>query len=214
MTKSIEMVWKEGFVNEAHLTLPKINDLYNRKSQNIVDKLQNMFSINIKAIIVGSLLMLALMSVIGAPFLGLYMCLLLAPLVVIAKKELLKSANLSKGQNSYDYLKNFSLWIKSSTETYSRYCKFFYPMVFIGISIQALASETGQVLTTRITESLPTSIIILGQPYYLLVLTATLTLVVARYAEALYRWDLNTVYGGQFKKLDEVIADMEELQGN
>ena len=87
-------------------------------------------------------------------------------------------------------------------------------MVFIGISIQALASETGQVLTTRITESLPTSIIILGQPYYLLVLTATLTLVVARYAEALYRWDLNTVYGGQFKKLDEVIADMEELQGN
>jgi hypothetical protein len=31
MTKSIEAMWKEGFVNEACLTAPKINDLYNRK---------------------------------------------------------------------------------------------------------------------------------------------------------------------------------------
>jgi hypothetical protein len=49
MTKSIEVIWKEGFVNEAHLTAPKVNDLYNRKSQNIVDKLQSMFAINTQA---------------------------------------------------------------------------------------------------------------------------------------------------------------------
>ena len=42
MTKSIETMRKEGFMNETHMLAPKINDLYNRKSQNIVDKLQNM----------------------------------------------------------------------------------------------------------------------------------------------------------------------------
>ena len=31
MTKSIETMWKEGFVKEEQLIAPKINDLYNRK---------------------------------------------------------------------------------------------------------------------------------------------------------------------------------------
>ena len=57
-----------------------------------------------------------------------------------------------------------------------------------------------------------TSIIIFGQPYYILVALALLTLIVARYAESLYRLDLNIVYGRQFKKLDELIIDMEELR--
>jgi hypothetical protein len=73
MKKSIETMWKQGFIDEASITAPKINDLYNRKSQNIVDALKNMFDINIKAIMVGSLIMLAMMSLIGEPFLGLYM---------------------------------------------------------------------------------------------------------------------------------------------
>ena len=90
MAKTIESIWKEGFINETQLAAPKINDLYNRKSQNIVDKLQDMFAVNIKAIIIGSIITLVAMSIIGAPFLGMYICLLLTPLVVIAKKELKK----------------------------------------------------------------------------------------------------------------------------
>ncbi|OIQ46538.1 MAG: hypothetical protein BM565_11130, partial [Gammaproteobacteria bacterium MedPE] len=79
MTKSIETMWKEGFINETQLDVPKVNDLYNRKSQNLVDKLLNMFAINIKAIVIGSIIMLIGMSLIGAPFLGLYICALLTP---------------------------------------------------------------------------------------------------------------------------------------
>jgi len=212
MTKSIEAMWKEGFMNEAHLSAPKINDLYNRKSQNIVDKLQNMFVINIKAIIVGSLIMFLTMSLVGAPFLGLYICCLLVPLIIIAKKELKKSVNLSKGQSSYDYLMSFNNWLKSSIGVYSGYYKIFYPMFFLGMATQAIVSRAGGKLIALLVEVFPTGMIILGQPYYILLALALGTLIFARYAEAIYQWDLNMVYGRQFKKLEELITDMEELR--
>ena len=212
MTKSIEMMWKKGFVNEANLTAPKVNDLYNRKSQNIVDKLQDMFAINIKAIMVGSVIMLVMMSLIGAPFLGLYILCLLMPLIIIAKSELKKSVNLSKGQSSYDYLMSFNNWLQSSIKTYSGYYKIFYPMFFFGMATQGVVSKVGGKLIALLVESFPTDIIILGQPYYVIAVLALITLIAARYAEALYRLDLNIVYGRQFKKLEELITDMEELR--
>jgi len=212
MTKSIETMWKDGFINEAHLSAPKINDLYNRKSQNIVDKLLNMFAINIKAIMVGCVIMLIMMSLFGAPFLGLYICCLLLPLIIIAKKELKKSVNLSKGQSSYDYLMNFNHWLKGSINAYSAYYKIFYPMFVLGMAIQGIVSKAGGKLITLLVEAYPTDIVILGQPYYILAALALLTLIIARYADALYRFDLNMIYGRQFKKLDELIADMEELR--
>ncbi len=212
MSKSIEAMWKEGFVNETNLTAPEINDLYNRESQNIVDKLRNMFAINIKAIMAGSLIMLIMMSLIGAPFLGLYICCLLVPLVVIAKKELKKSVNLSKGQSSYDYLMSFNRWLKNSIEAYSVYYKIFYPLFVLGMVTQGIVSKAGGKLITLLVEMFPTDIMILGQPYYVIAVLALLTLIAARYADALYRLDLNIVYGRQFKKLDELITDMEELK--
>ncbi len=212
MNKSIETMWKEGFVNEDQLTVPKVNDLYNRKSQNIVDKLQNMFAININAIIIGSLIILVMMSVIGAPFLGLYICCLLMPLVILAKKELKKSVNLSKGQSSYDYLISFNEWLQSSIDTYSWYYKMFYPLFFLGMATQAIVSKAGGKIIALFIEKFPTDILIVGYPYYLIVLITVLTLIVARYAEALYRLDLNIVYGRQFKKLEELITDMKTLR--
>ncbi len=212
MTKSIETMWKEGFINEAHLTAPKINDLYNRKSQNIVDKLQNMFALNIKALIVGGILMLIMMSAVGMPFLGLYIFCLLVPLIFIAKKELKKSFNLSKGQSSYNYLMSFNHWLQSSIKAYSGYYRFFYPMIFLGMAIQGIVSKTGEKLITQLVEVFPTDLIIFGLPYYSLLALMVGVLIVARYADALYRLDLNLVYGRQFKKLAELIADMEELK--
>jgi hypothetical protein len=214
MTKSIERVWKEGFVDETDLTAPKINDLYNRKSQNIVDKLQGMFALNIKAVIWGSVFMLFMMTLIGAPFLGLYLFCLIVPLINIAKKELNKSVNLSKGQSSYNYLMSFDTWLKSSIKTYSAYYKVFYPMFFLGMAIQGIFSNIGGKLIALLVEALPTSLMILGLPYYLIIALIILTLIVARYAEALYQWDLNIVYGRQFNKLEELIADMKELRNS
>ncbi|MGB0835911.1 MAG: hypothetical protein ACPGR2_15465 [Psychrobium sp.] len=212
MTKSIEEMWKQGFVNENQLTAPKVNDLYNRKSENLVDKLQRMFAINIKAIIIGALIMLVIFSLIGAPLLGLYICLLLTPLVLMARKELAKSHRISKGQSSFEYLTNFDNWLKGSIKSYAFYYKFFYPLFFIGMATQGMASKAGGKVISVLMEKLPTDVLILGQPYYLIIAAALMTAVIAYFAEALYKFDLNSVYGRQFKKLDELIEDMKTLR--
>lgn len=212
MSKSLELMWKEGFVSETQLSVPKINDLYNRKSQNIVDKLQDMFAKNIKALLIGSAGMLIVMSLIGAPFLGIYICCLLAPLIFIAKKEHKKSVNLSKGQSSYDYLISFDDWLKSSIQVYARYYKIFYPMFFLGMATQGVLSKAGGKVIALIVEKVPTELYILGQPYYILIGLGLITMLGFKYSDAIYKWDLNIVYGRQFKKLNELIADMEELR--
>lgn len=212
MSKSIETMWKDGFDKEANLTAPQLNDFYNKESENIVDKLQSMFALNIKAIMIGAVIMLIMMTLIGAPFLGLYICALLCPLVIIAKRELQKSVNLSKGQNSYDYLMSFDAWLKSSIEAYSRYYKIFYPLFFIGMATQGIVSKAGGKIIALFVEKFPTEIMILGLPYYLILIVVILTLIITKYADALYRLDLNIVYGRQFKKLEQLIEDMKELR--
>ena len=212
MSKSIETMWKDGFDKEANLTAPQLNDFYNKESENIVDKLQSMFALNIKAIMIGAVIMLIMMTLIGAPFLGLYICALLCPLVIIAKRELQKSVNLSKGQNSYDYLMSFDAWLKSSIEAYSRYYKIFYPLFFIGMATQGIVSKAGGKIIALFVEKFPTEIMILGLPYYLILSVVILTLIITKYADALYRLDLNIVYGRQFKKLEQLIEDMKELR--
>lgn len=212
MSKSIERMWKESFLKEGSLTAPQVDDLYNRESQNIVDKLQKMFTINIKAIFIGCAIMMLMMTLIGAPFLGIYICFLITPLIVIGKKEIKKSANLSKDQSSYDYIMSFDRWLKSSTQVIANYYKIFYPMFFLGMAIQGVLSETGGKLITKLMGVLPTDIIMFGLPYYLVLVIAAITLVCARYAEPLYRLDINIVYGTQFKKLEELIADMKALR--
>ena len=43
MEKSIETIWKQGFLKSDALVAPKLNDLYNQKSTHIIDKFNNMF---------------------------------------------------------------------------------------------------------------------------------------------------------------------------
>ena len=212
MSRTIESIWKQGFVNEAQLAVPKINDLYNRKAENIVDKLQGMFTVNVNAILFGGLVLLVLMSLVGMPFLGVYLCVLVAPIYIIAKRELNNSVELSKGQNSYDYLISFDQWLKHSIHTYSGYYKIFYPMLFIGMGIQWIVSKSGAEVITSLQQRFPSDWLLLGQPYYIVMALGLIALIGYLSAGAIYRWDLNLIYARQFKKLEELIKDMETLR--
>jgi len=58
----------------------------------------------------------------------------------------------------------------------------------------------------------PTEYVFLDIPGYVWAVITVLFLVIVRYSEALYRLDLDIIYGRQFKKLDELIADMRALK--
>lgn len=46
MNNSIDSVWEKGFIGEMALSKPHINDLYNRKSNNLIDKFEALFAAN------------------------------------------------------------------------------------------------------------------------------------------------------------------------
>ncbi len=86
MEKSIESIWKQGFLNSDALVAPKLNNLYNQKSIHLIDKFKRMFKINLNAIVIGSLLFLGISFLIGIPFMGIGFFLTLSIIVIVNKK--------------------------------------------------------------------------------------------------------------------------------
>ena len=70
MEKSIENIWKEGFLKSDALVAPKTNNLYNQKSIHIIDKFKRMFKINLIAIIAFSFIFLIVSFFVGIPITG------------------------------------------------------------------------------------------------------------------------------------------------
>ena len=68
MERSIENIWKEGFLKSDALVAPKINNLYNQKSIHIIDKFKRMFKINLIAIIAFSFIFLIVSFFVGIFF--------------------------------------------------------------------------------------------------------------------------------------------------
>ncbi len=70
MEKSIEDIWKEGFLKSDALVAPKINNLYNQKSIHVIDKFKRMFKINLIAIVAFSFIFLIVSYFVGIPLMG------------------------------------------------------------------------------------------------------------------------------------------------
>ena len=85
-------------------------------------------------------------------------------------------------------------------------------MLFIGIGIQWIVSKSGAEVITSLQQRFPTDWLLLGQPYYIVVALGLIALIGYLSAGAIYRWDLNLIYARQFKKLEELIKDMETLR--
>ena len=112
MEKSIESIWKEGFLKSDVLVAPKLNDLYNKKSQHIVDKFTRMFKINLIAIIAGSFFVVGMSYLVQIPYMGIAVFVILNVLVVINKKLMKGLSEIDKNVNSFQYLKTFDSWMK------------------------------------------------------------------------------------------------------
>ena len=77
MEKSIETIWNKGFLDSDTLVVPKLNNLYNKKSKTITDKLKRMMKINIYVIIIFAILNLGLYAALGTPYAGAFIFFLL-----------------------------------------------------------------------------------------------------------------------------------------
>ncbi len=212
MKDSIETIWKQGFMKDDALIAPKINDLYHQKSKDVLEKLHKAFKWNLIGLLVGVVVIIAFSAFSGTLYLGVFISLLLLSLVVLGKKQLKELDKIDKNVSSYAYLKSFDSWFKSLIAEYTTLYRYFYPLLFLGIMLQWRLSGSATSFIQGLLLDYPNSYVLFDTPAIILVVVFTIAALLAYFAAALYRCDMDLVYGRLIKRLDEIIADMEELR--
>ena len=214
MRKTIEATWREGFLDPTALVAPKVNDLYTRKSTHIVDRIQRMQRINEIAILIGAPIAWAWYSVLGMPYGGAILCTAWVGLIVVRRQfPHITRFDAPVGVDSYHYLKAFQQWLRNRLAWGRRVQGHLYAVTFLAIAIGIGESEPGQLLIRTIVENFPGVRLVNGVPLVVIVAVVGMTMVVDLCGGVIFDFDVSTVYRNVFRKVDQMVAEMEELRG-
>ncbi|WP_149304111.1 hypothetical protein [Pareuzebyella sediminis] len=211
MEKSIETIWKKGFLDSDALVAPKLNNLYDQKSKTIIDKLKRMMKVNIYAIVVFAFLNLGLYAALGTPYTGVFLFILFMGVCWISMRQGRTMINIDTSLSSYDYLKSFNNWLKMAISNNKKVMRFFYPLAF-------LASLMPIVHALKAVEGTNTAILnsgfhlFYGIPTFAWCIALLIAVLIYSYGGKIYEWDVNLVYGRIFRKLESMLDEMEELR--
>ncbi len=217
MEKSIENIWKEGFLKSDALVAPKINNLYNQKSKHITAKFERMFKINLIAIVVFSVVFLIATIYNGLPLIGISWFLIMSGLVIV-NSRLMKGLNkINNHANSYEYLVSFNKWLQNQISINRKMARLYYPFFFLSIVVgfwlvDAEGIPLGERLVGEVLYGFPDIYMVNGIPLLAIVFMAVVAGILAMFGGRIYMWDVNLIYGRVFKKLKELMADIEELK--
>ena len=217
MEKSIETIWKDGFLKSDALLAPKLNNLYSQKSIDIVDKFRRMYKINRIAIVAFAFIILPISFLVKIPYMGIGMFVLFFVIVTIAQKFSKRLDTLDKTQNSYQYLISFDNWVKEMTATNTKLSRFLYPYVFIimvaGFWFGSIGGDIpGNKFVNFILLKFPDTYLVFGFPLILILGGFTIISLLAYFGGQIGDFDLKLGYGRILKKLDGILADMNELR--
>jgi hypothetical protein len=212
MENSIENIWKQGFLNENSLVVPKINDLYNKRSIHIIDKMKRMYKINIILIVNMSILIPVMYGVMGAIWEGIVISTMLLLTLWYSLLQNRDFKTLDYGANSLEYLRSFDRLLSERLAKSEKIFRFTYPLYFIIACTAAWSMWNKQGITQKWHQKYPDHIYIGDAPLYALVIVGILTLLTLYFSDKIYRWDVRIVYGRIFDKLKETIAEMEKLK--
>lgn len=208
MSKSIESIWQNGFIKSVETTVPKVNNLYDKKSHDLVDTFSDMFKVNQRMVLLMAGVLLAVLVFIGAPVLGLVIALMFVGLVLVGRKQMVELQNIKKDSDCYCYLVSFNSWLQSAIDQYAKIYRFFYPALFVLCGLRLSYSE----LLTQFFNDVGLEPQVIGLPLLALGVIAIVAVILGLSGSALYRADVKLVYGSQIEKLKELISDMEQLR--
>lgn len=219
MEKSIETIWKEGFLKNDALIAPKINDLYNQKSIDIVDKFRRMYKINIIGLILFALIIPPLNIAVKIPYTGIPMFFIFLFIAFFAVKFKKKLDKIDKNLNSYQYLKTFDDWTKDMIQFNTKLSRFLYPFVFLSLFAGFWfggfgESAPGQDWVNYLLEGNPEMLMVFGTPLFVVLGLIVGVAFLAYFGGRIGKWDLNLVYGRILRRLDTLLTDMEELRAS
>lgn len=209
MEKSIEALWKEGFLTSDALVAPRVNSLYDRKSIHMIEKFEKMFRNNIWGIILGASFLFIASYFAGALLAGTVVLLLMLYVAYTAYDELQALKKIDKGASSYIFLKSFKGWIDRSTERYGSMYRVVYPIllltVYLGIWFSDVFEPKRELVIANSTD------VFFGMHTYTTLVVLLAAVMMAIFSKAIHRRDVGIIYGQIIKKLDRAIAEMEEL---
>lgn len=217
MEKSIEDIWKQGFLNNDALVAPKINNLYTQKSIHIIDKFKRMFKINLIAIVFFAFAMLVVTTFNGLPIIGISWFLILMALVVVNKKLTNSLEKLDYHKNSYEYLKSFNKWLQEQLAINRKMARLYYPLFFLSIIVgfwfvDAEGVVLGERLVGEVLYGFPDIYLVNGIPLIGIALVLGIVGLLMLFGGRIYNFDVKIVYGRIFKKIEELMSDLEELK--
>ena len=211
MEKSIESIWKEGFLQKNAMVAPKLNNLYNKKSIHIIDKFKRMFKINLNALVIFSFILLPVSFFVKIPVMGVMMFILFNVIVIVNKRLLKGLDEIDKNVSSYQYLKSFDTWMQEQIAIGVKMSGYIYPYIFIAMVAGFWFSSDFRETLNRILGNYQPDMIY-GLPIYWIAAMLVIIALLAIFGGRIYKLDLNIVYGGVLKKLAELISDMEDLR--
>jgi hypothetical protein len=213
MKNSIENMWKEGFLEEGALDLPKINRLYEQKSQHIVDKIKSRFKFNLKLIIVMAVVIPIIYFFMDALWEGVAIAVLLLATAWFSQRQIDRIKAVETGQNSYDYLKSFKSWLDSILLKNGSVIRFTYPIYFLIVMSMLFSSWSSQEeLVNEVVQKFPDVTLIGDVPLIAWIITAVITVLMLVFSKKIYLFDVRLMYGRIFDKLDATIEEMETLR--
>ena len=219
MEKSIETIWKEGFINNDALIAPKINDLYNQKSIDIVDKFRRMYKINIIGILLFAVILLPVNIAVKIPYMGIPMFFLFIFIASYAIKFKKKLDTIDKNLNSYQYLKSFDNWTKEMIHFNTKFSRFLYPFVFLSLVAGFWfggfgGNIPGQDVVDLLLINYPDMLMVFDTPLFIILGLIFGVAFLAYFGGRIGKWDLNLGYGRILRRLDTLLKDMEELRAS
>ena len=213
MDNSIEVIWKEGFLNEKSLVAPKINDLYNQRSKHLVDKMKRMYNINLIALFAMAIVFPIWYYFLGVVWQGVATAILFLLVAWYSIRQKRSIKTLDHGATSLDYLKAFDGLLKDALSRSEKILRFTYPLYFlIGVSTVWSAWNKSEKPILNMRQEFPDSIFIGNVPLFVWIIVGVVTILMFYFSGRIYRWDVRLIYGRIFRKLEETIAEMEKLK--
>ena len=200
MENSIETIWTKGFLKEEALVAPRINNLYQKKSGLLIEKLKSTYRTDNKSIIPMAILAVIGFGVAGHLLTGLYIMTLMIGMFFLNRQKLASLERISIETSSYEYLLEYrEMFLKLKT--------FYTRLLGFGLPVAGIA---GYLLFFWNTPLLHDFLQL--KPIYILGILIGVGLLLSIIGVLAYRLSLKVVYGRFIQKLEEMIADMEELR--
>jgi hypothetical protein len=213
MKNSIETIWKEGFLNDDALVIPRLNNLYNLKSGTIIEKMMRMMRLNTIILVIFAFAFFTYSLFTETPLaVGIFTFLLIITPAIYSHQQMKKSVQIDHQSNCYNYLKSFNQWLQKQISRNIRLARFYYPACLWAAAFIMWFAEGREQLIENLLVKYPAMYMLGGIPVFFIAAFVIVSILMAVFAKNIYLWDVGLVYGRVFKKLNELISDLETLK--